>query len=48
MTSNVIIAGSRMISDYSLLLKAISEAIEEEFCEQEFQVVSGGAKGVDY
>lgn len=46
----VVIAGSRSITNYNILLNAISNAIEHNFFPMvdTIEIISGGAKGVDY
>jgi hypothetical protein len=45
----IIIAGSRTITDYSALVHALTNAIKANVITpaQSFEIVSGGAKGVD-
>lgn len=44
----LIIAGSRTITHYDVLLRAISEAQNKGLISENFEVVSGGASGVDF
>lgn len=46
--TKVIIAGSRSIEDYDLLKKTIAKLVKEKKIPSKFEVVSGGAKGVDF
>lgn len=47
MTQKIIIAGSRSIKNYDEVVYAIESAIDENFMEAEFEIISGGAYGVD-
>lgn len=48
-TLKIIIAGSRSITDYAILLQALQEGINAEVITRahNYEIVSGGARGVD-
>lgn len=43
----VIIAGSRTINDYSILENAMEKAKKGGYIDEEFEVITGGAVGID-
>jgi len=47
MTFKLVIAGSQLIDDYEIVKKAIAKAVKDGFVPSSFEVVSGGAIGVD-
>ena len=47
MPQKIIIAGSRNITEYDIVDDAINKALSKKFMENNFEIISGGARGVD-